>query len=116
MVAGRSADRQYSGVMFHGGGGGGSVRSFMRADEPADRPTFSRAVLRRVGSYAGPYRGRIVAVLLLVLAGTAVSLAPPLIMRDLIDRALPGRDAGRLNLLALAMVAVPLANGLLGVA
>ena len=96
-------------------GGGGSVWQFMRWEDPADRPNFSRAVLKRVGAYAKPYVGRIILMLLTVLGVTGVSLLPPLIMRDLIDPALPNRDAGRLNLLALGMVAVPLINGLLGV-
>src|SRR5205814_9447895 len=82
----------------------------------ADRPNFSRAILKRVGAYARPYVSHIVLMLLTVLAITGVSLLPPLLMRDLIDHALPDRDAGRLNLLALGMVAVPLTNGLLGIA
>jgi len=45
-----------------------------------------------------------------------ISLIPPLLIRDFIDRAIPARDIARLNLLALGMVAVPLINGLLGVA
>jgi len=85
-------------------------------DDLGERPTFSRAVLGRVGSYARPYARHIAVMLLVVLASTGVGLVPPLIMRDLIDHALPQRDATRLTLLAPAMVAVPLVNGLLGMA
>src|SRR4030065_2269862 len=51
-----------------------------------------------------------------IIAISLLSLLPPLLLRDLIDTALPKRDVGRLNLLALGMIAVPLANGLIGVA
>lgn len=54
-------------------------------------------------------------MLALILVITGLSLIPPLLTRDLIDRALPDRDMRRLSLLALGMLAVPLATGLLGV-
>lgn len=83
--------------------------------EEDDKPTLSLAVMRRVGAYARPYAGQIAIMLGTVLAITCISLVPPLLMRDLIDNTLPNGDFGRLNLLALAMIAVPLGNGLLGV-
>ncbi len=54
-------------------------------------------------------------VMLLTIVGISLlSLIPPLLIRDLIDIALPEEDLARLNLLALGMVAVPVASGLLG--
>jgi ATP-binding cassette subfamily B protein len=100
-------------VMMHGGGGG--WWSYISRDEDQQKPTFSLPVLRRVAAYGRPYWRQTVLMLLTVVGITAVSLVPPLLMRDLIDHALPNGDVGRLNLLALAMVAVPLVNGLLGV-
>jgi len=47
---------------------------------------------------------------------TLVGLLPPLLMRDLIDRAIPSGDLGRVTLLGLGMVAVPLLSGVVGVA
>jgi ATP-binding cassette, subfamily B, bacterial len=98
--------------MMHGGGG---WWSYISRDEDQKQPTFSRTILRRVAAYGRPYIRQIVLMLLTVLGITAISLLPPLLMRDLIDHALPNGDVGRLNLLALGMVAVPLVNGLLGV-
>jgi ATP-binding cassette subfamily B protein len=97
-------------------GHGGNWWSFIRYDEEQDRPQVSMALLRRVGQYARPYWAGVSVMLATILAISILSLIPPLLLRDLIDRALPQRDAGRLNLLALGMIAVPLANGLIGVA
>ena len=95
---------------------GGNWWSFIRYDEEQDRPEVSRALLRRVTQYARPYWAGVAVMLTTIVAISLLSLLPPLLLRDLIDTALPKRDAGRLNLLALGMIAVPLANGLLGVA
>ncbi|MHB8764716.1 MAG: ABC transporter ATP-binding protein [Deferrisomatales bacterium] len=94
----------------------GNWWSFIRYDEEQDRPEISRALLRRVATYARPYAGGVAVVLLTMLGISLLSLIPPLLIRDLLDRALPGRDVTRLNLLALGMVAVPFVSGLLGVA
>ncbi|MBI3980044.1 MAG: ABC transporter ATP-binding protein [Chloroflexi bacterium] len=89
--------------------------SFLRYDEQQDRPQISRTLLRRVAAYASPYVGLIAAMLATILVISLLSVVPPLLYRDLIDRALPDRDGGRLSLLALGMVAVPLLSGLTGV-
>src|SRR5207247_6744004 len=44
-----------------------------------------------------------------------LSVIPPLLFRNLLDVAIPQRDFARLNWLALGMVAIPFASGLLGV-
>lgn len=90
--------------------------TFIRYDEKTDRPHINGPLLRRALRYARPYRGMIAGMLALLILITLLSLIPPLLMRDLIDRALPDRDLRRLTFLALGMLAVPLVNGLLGVA
>src|SRR5688572_23107843 len=89
--------------------------SYIHQDEQAGQQSIDRSVLRRVAGYARPYVGRIVLMLLTILAITGLTLVPPLLMRALIDEALPNRDLGQLNLLAAGMVLVPLVNGLIGV-
>ncbi|MCL4532411.1 MAG: ABC transporter ATP-binding protein, partial [Actinobacteria bacterium] len=89
--------------------------SYIRYDEKQDRPSVSRALLGRVAAYACPYLRSIVAMLLTIVAINVLTLVPPLLMRDLIDRTLPTHDFSRLNLLALGMVAIPLLSGLVGV-
>jgi ATP-binding cassette subfamily B protein len=97
--------------MLHGGG----WWSYIRYDEKKDRPQISRDLLLRVIRTARPYWRQALAMLALILLISLLGLIPPLLIRDLIDQALPARDVARLNLLALGMVAVPLLSGLLGV-
>ncbi len=98
-------------MRFHGGSWG----AFIRYDEQ-EQPQLSWHLLRRVAEYARPYWLQLVIVLITMVGISLISLIPPLLIRDFIDRAIPARDIARLNLLALGMVAVPLINGLLGVA
>ena len=85
----------------------------MRHGDESARPTVSRELLRRVLGYARPYRVRIALLLLSILATIGLGLLTPLIFRDLIDRTLPAGDFVRLNLLAGALVAIPVAGAAL---
>ncbi|MCL4252577.1 MAG: ABC transporter ATP-binding protein/permease, partial [Anaerolineae bacterium] len=58
-----------------------------------------------------PYRGHIIALLGTILITTVLGLLTPLIFRDLIDNTLPNQDVGRLNVLAIALVAIPMVVG-----
>ena len=95
---------------------GAGWRPFLRYDEKQDRPQLSWALVKRAMAYGRPYFGRIAVMLAIILVTTLLGLAPPLLIRNLIDQALPRGDMHRLTLLALGMLAVPLVNGLLGVA
>ena len=97
--------------MFHSGG----WWSYLRYDEEQDKPELDRALLRRVVSYAGPYRLQLVVVFATIILITLITLLPPLLIRDLIDRAIPDGNIGRVTMLGLLMVTVPLVNGMLGV-
>lgn len=88
---------------------------YIRYDEKA-KPQISGNVLRRVAAYGRPYAGRIALMFATIVAISLLAVIPPLLIRDLIDNALPNRDFGRLNLLALGMIGVPLLSGLVGVA
>ena len=90
-------------------------RSYLRYDEEQDRPELSWALIKRVAHYGRPYLAGIIGMLAIILVITLLSLVPPLLIRTLIDQVLPQRDYGRLNLLALGMIGIPVVNGLLGV-
>ncbi|MEO6458495.1 MAG: ABC transporter ATP-binding protein [Chloroflexia bacterium] len=95
--------------------GGGGWWSYIRHDPARDKPTVSRALLKRVAAYARPYKGRIAFMLVTIIGISLLSIIPPLLFRNLIDVIIPNKDIGSLNWLVLAMVAVPLFSGLLGV-
>lgn len=95
----------------HSGGWFAYVRS-----SGTDKAQVTWPLLKRVLTYAQPYRLRIVLLLLVILITTGLSLVTPLVLRDLIDNVLPNGDARRLNLLALVLVLIPLFNGVFRVA
>jgi ATP-binding cassette subfamily B protein len=97
-------------MMFHGGGGW-----FAQLNAPEEKPRVTWQLLRRVLGYARPYWGRIVGMLLMILATTGLTLLTPLILRDLIDYTLPRGLVDRLGWLALALLLIPALNGGLGV-
>ena len=61
-------------------------------------------------SYGRPYRWLLVGVLITILVVSVLSVIPPLLIRELVDRAIPEADLGYLTLLGVGMVVVPLAN------
>lgn len=96
---------------FHGGG----WWAFLGHDEDQDRPVITRDLLIRVGTFARPYTRHVLLLLLTILLTTAITLVSPLLMRSLIDDAIPNADRRLLNLLAIGLIAVPVLNGLIGV-
>lgn len=98
--------------MFHRGG----WWSFIAHDESKGRPHVDRRLVGRVLAYARPYWASVLIVLVTIVAVSLLELIPPLLYRDLIDNVLPNRDVGRLNLLALGMIGIPLLSGLISVA
>lgn len=96
---------------FHGGG----WWAFLSHDEEQDRPVVTRDLLLRVWEFARPYTRHVLLLLVTILLTTAVTLVSPLLMRALIDDAIPNGDTRLLNFLALGLIAVPVLNGLIGV-
>ncbi|HEX9116843.1 MAG TPA: ABC transporter ATP-binding protein [Anaerolineae bacterium] len=89
--------------------------SYIRYDEKQDRPQVTWPLIRRVATYGRSYAVRIGLMLGIIIIITLLSLVPPLLTRDLIDRVLPQRDFRALNLLALGFILIPVVSGLLGV-
>ena len=85
---------------------------FMHGDDAdAKKKAVTWPLLKRVLGYARPYRLAIIAMLGTILATTGLGLLTPLIFRNLIDHALPDHDTRRLNILAAALVLIPIVNG-----
>ena len=99
---------------------GGGWFNYIRQSSESERPKISRHLIKRVLAYAQPYKREIIGMLATILITTLIGLLTPLIFRDLIDNVLtPGGeaygDSQRLNLLALAMVLIPIVSGILRV-
>lgn len=92
----------------------GNWWSYISNDE-TKKPQVTRALIRRVMQYAYPYRGQIALMLLAILITTVLGILTPQIFRDLIDYTLPRGDVQRLNLLALALIAIPVLSGVIRV-
>ena len=95
--------------MMHGGGW---MRQLNVADD--EKPKITWRLLRRVLAYARPYRWKITGMLCIIVITSGLGLLTPLIMRDLIDRTLPGHDLNRLGLLALGLLLVPIVSAAIG--
>jgi ATP-binding cassette, subfamily B, bacterial len=80
-----------------------------------EKPKVTWSLMRRVLNYSQPYRWQIIAMLLMILFNTGLTLITPLIMRDLIDRTIPARDLNRLVWLALALLLIPALGGFVNV-
>ena len=100
--------------MGHAGHGLGSITRSRDVGPPATAP-LSRGALRRIARYFQPYRLQAVWITLCILAASLLGLVPPLLVRDLIDHAIPGRDVDLLVRLVGLMIAIPALGGLIGV-
>ncbi len=96
---------------FHGSG----WWAYLSHNEEEDRPAVNRSLLLRVWDFAKPYQIKVLGLLVTIVIITGLSLIPPLLFRQLIDVAIPEENVSMLNRLALAMIAIPLMNGLVGV-
>src|SRR6188472_2551182 len=95
----------------------GRARAFDYEDppvRPAD-PAVRRAYLRRIAALFRPYRRRLSGVLALILFSSALGVIPALLLRQVIDEALPEQNLWLLNWLVFGMVAIAVVTGVLGV-
>jgi ATP-binding cassette subfamily B protein len=75
---------------------------------------LERDLLKRVLGLARPYRGQLVGFVIAVVLAAVVSALPPLILRALLDTAIPEKNRGLVTALALGAVFLALFNMALG--
>src|SRR5215207_11074705 len=95
--------------MWHGGGW------FMYMRSGDEKPKLTRELLLRVLAYARPYWWHLTGMLVTILISTGLSLVGPLIFRQMIDVVLPSKDINQLILFALALLLLPIVDGVVGV-
>ena len=74
--------------------------------DPAElrKASVDRASLRRIWRFLFPYRTMLGLYLLAIIAGAVVGALPPLLVKRLIDHAIPKHDLSSVNMLAAGMV------------
>src|ERR1700710_2548478 len=77
---------------------------------------LNKSLVRRVGTYARPYRGMLIAFLVTIVAEALLGLAPPLLFRKIIDNALPHKNQGLLVWLGVGVVTASVTSSVLGIA
>jgi ATP-binding cassette, subfamily B, bacterial len=70
----------------------------------------SKGTLPRIWRFLAPYRRRLLAYLLVIIATAAIGSVPPLLVRDLIDHAIANHSLRQVDVLAAALVGVALAT------
>jgi ATP-binding cassette subfamily B protein len=82
----------------------------MYSDEDARRrQSVDRSLVRRVGTYARPYRTMLIGFITTIVLESALALAPPFIFKAIVDDVLPGHDRVGLAWAAGGIVAAALA-------
>jgi ATP-binding cassette subfamily B protein len=94
---------------FHGGGW------FSYLSSSGEKPKVTIGLLKRVMGYSRPYRWQLIAMLVLILCSTGLTLLSPLILRNLIDKVIPSGNLSQLIILAIALLLIPAVGGGLGV-
>jgi ATP-binding cassette, subfamily B, bacterial len=89
--------------------------SYIKMDEDQPRPDINRETLKRVLSYASSYKLEMAVVLVTIIVISVLTVIPPLLMKGLLDTAIPEESIQLVTLLGLGMIAVPLFNGIIGV-
>jgi ATP-binding cassette, subfamily B, bacterial len=94
------------------GGMGWHVLNFGAA---AEKPEITREKFWRIVAYFRPYWREAIAILGVISVIAALGSIPPLLLRQLVDVAIPRQDWSLLHMLALGMLVLPVATGLLGI-
>src|SRR3954452_6163264 len=76
----------------------------------------NRRLILRVWRFTRNYRGRLFMFLLVITFGAVLGVLPPLIFKQIIDKAIPHHDRGQVTVLALFTVAAALGGALLDLA
>jgi len=98
-------------------GGAGRIVRGTSAQEPiATVPKERRGrTIRRIAGFFAPYRRRIAVVLVAILLTSFIGLVNPILLKLLIDVAIPKRDWILLNVFVGLMIVLPIVSGLIGV-
>src|SRR5688572_19910487 len=99
-----------------GGGGGAGGWGAFGAEAPEKLPPErQRKTLRRIVGFFKPYKAQVAVVLAAILLTSFIGLINPILLKLLIDVAIPELDFGLLNLFVGLMIILPIISGVIGV-
>jgi ATP-binding cassette, subfamily B, bacterial len=84
-----------------------------RHDEAMRGRRLNRQTMRRVLAWCGPYRLQLIGFIIAVVVDAIVMVIPPLLVRDLIDNALPDKNRQLVTVIALVAVGLAFADAML---
>jgi ATP-binding cassette, subfamily B, bacterial len=84
-----------------------------RHDEAMRGRRLNRQTMRRVLAWCGPYRLQLIGFIIAVVVDAVVMVIPPLLVRDLIDNALPDKNRQLVTVIALVAVGLAFADAML---
>lgn len=87
----------------------------LKFDDTDVKLSLSKALLLRIVRYFLPYWGQTLLVMLVLVVSAVLGLLPPILIQQIIDKALPGKDLHLLVLLIAASLVTTVVSGLLGV-
>ena len=87
-----------------------------RRDEAITQRRIDRVVIRRVVTYIRPYLRPLIAFLVSVIIGSIATAVTPLLLKVLIDEAIPHHDRHLVMLVALGAVGLAIFNAVLSLA
>jgi ATP-binding cassette subfamily B protein len=90
------------------------MRSF-RQDPSITRQKLKKGTVRRILTYARPYRGALAAFMVFTALDALITVVNPLLLREIIDKGILTRDQGLVIGIAGAVAAVALFDAFLGV-
>ncbi len=94
-----------------------SPHAMMGSDSSAlDGVRLPRGLVRRVWAFSTRYHRRVGWFLLIIVVEAMLGLIPPLLIRQLVDHALPNKDAGQVTVLGGVMIGAAFANAGLSLA
>lgn len=101
-------------MSMHGGGPWMAYRSFT-SDSSVKQQKLAEGTLRRIVSYARPYRSGIAIYLGVLILASLLVVAQPLLFRRVVDQAIPQKDSKAVILIAVSIAILALVELALGI-
>ncbi|HXH78614.1 ABC transporter ATP-binding protein [Nocardioides sp.] len=97
-----------------GPGGGGPPWRFLRSDRTVVEERIERHTVRRVLTFARPHRRAILTFLMVTIASAGLVVAPPLLLKKILDDGIASGDTELVIWLAVAVAVVAVVDSALG--